>query len=156
MPGAELHLFTGAATYGSVGDKKADAMAVVIKQAESLEGQGVLVRGPVSKTVLIEEFKAARCMLYRGDINETFCLAVGEAQASGVPTVVRDLGSVIERIKDGETGFVAKSDQAFVGNAIALLSDEWLWKSQHNAALKLQRSWLWPDAAERFERLIGN
>ena len=95
-------------------------------------------------------------MLYRGDINETFCLAVGEAQASGVPTVVRDLGSVIERIKDGETGFVAKSDQAFVGNAIALLSDEWLWKSQHNAALKLQRSWLWPDAAERFERLIGN
>ena len=156
VPGTELHLFTGAATYGSVGDKKADAMAVVIKQAESLEGQGVRVRGPVSKSVLIEEFKAARCMLYRGDINETFCLAVGEAQASGVPTVVRDLGSVVERIKDGETGFVAKSDLAFVGNAIALLSDEALWKSQHNAALKLQRSWLWPDAAKRFEQLIGN
>ena len=57
MPGAEFHLFTGAATYGSVGDKKADAMAAVIKQAESLEGQGIKVRGPVSKSVLIEEFK---------------------------------------------------------------------------------------------------
>jgi len=156
VPGAEFHLFTGAATYGSVGDKKSDAMAAVIQQAKSLSGQGVRVRGPVSKSILIEEFCEARCMLYRGDINETFCLAVGEAQASGVPTVVRDLGSVVERIVDGETGFIAKSDQDFVKNAVALLSNEVLWKSQHEAALKSQRSWLWPNAAARFEQLIEN
>jgi glycosyltransferase involved in cell wall biosynthesis len=154
--GAELHLFTGAATYGSVGIKKADAMAAVIKQAESLFDQGVRVRGPVSKSILIEEFCEARCMLYRGDINETFCLAVGEAQASGVPTVVRDLGSVVERIVDGKTGFVAKSDQDFVTNAIDLLSNEALWKSQHEASLKSQRSWLWSNSASRFEQLIEN
>jgi glycosyltransferase involved in cell wall biosynthesis len=154
--GAELHLFTGAATYGSVGIKKADAMAAVIKQAESLFDQGVRVRGPVSKSILIEEFCEARCMLYRGDINETFCLAVGEAQASGVPTVVRDLGSVVERVVDGKTGFVAKSDQDFVKNAIDLLSNEALWKSQHEASLKSQRSWLWSNSASRFEQLIEN
>jgi glycosyltransferase involved in cell wall biosynthesis len=154
VPGAEFHLFTGAATYGSVGDKNSDAMAAVIKQAESLSGQGVRVRGPVSKSTLIKEFCEARCMLYRGDINETFCLAVGEAQASGVPAVVRDLGAVVERVIDGETGFIAKSDQDFVKNAIALLSNEALWKLQHEAALKSQRSWLWPNAAARFEQLI--
>ncbi len=156
VPGAELHLFTGAATYGSVGYKKSDAMAEVIRQAERLSGQGVRVRGPVTKSILIEEFCKARCMLYRGDINETFCLAVGEAQASGVPTVVRDLGSVVERVIDGETGFVAKSDQDFIKNAVSLLSNDALWKSQHEAALKSQRSWLWPNVATRFEQLIEN
>jgi glycosyltransferase involved in cell wall biosynthesis len=64
------------------------------------------------------------------------------------------LGSVVERVVDGVTGFVAKNDQDFVKNAIALLSNEALWKSQHEAALKLQRSWRWPNAAARFEQLI--
>ncbi len=156
VPGAEFHLFTGATTYGSVGDKKSDAMATVIKQAESLSRKGVRVRGPVSKSILIEEFCKSRCMLYRGDINETFCLAVGEAQASGVPAVVRDFGSVVERVVDGETGFISKSDQDFVKNAVALLTNEALWKTQHETALNLQRSWLWSNAAARFEQLIDN
>ena len=156
VPGAEFHLFTGAATYGSFDDKKSHAMAKVIRQAESLSGQGVRVRGPVTKSILIKEFCKTRCMLYRGDINETFCLAVGEAQASGVPTVVRNLGSVVERVIDGETGFVAKNDQDFIKNAVSLLSNEALWRSQHEAALKSQRSWLWSNAAARFEQLIEN
>lgn len=154
VPSAELHLFTGAATYGAVGDKKADAMADALAQAEQLSDQGVRIRGPVSKPQLIEEFKQARCMLYRGDLNETFCLAVGEAQASGVPAVVRDLGSVVERVKPGETGFIAKTDQAFSSHAIELLSDDALWRAQHLAALAQQGNWRWPDAAARFEQLI--
>jgi len=154
VPGAELHLFTGAATYGSVGESKAAAMNKVIGQAEALSGQGVRVRGPVAKPQLVEEFADARCMLYRGDLNETFCLAVGEAQASGVPAVVRDLGSVVERVIDGETGYVARSDEQFVASAINLLKDDELWQRQHLAALDKQRSWRWPDAAAAFEALL--
>jgi len=154
VPGAELHLFTGAATYGAVGDQKASAMNTVIASADALSGQGVIVRGPVAKSQLIDEFGEARCMLYRGDLNETFCLAVGEAQASGVPTVVRDLGSVVERVIDGVTGRVATSDDQFVTSAINLLTDDDLWRDQHQAALEKQRSWRWPDAAAAFEALI--
>jgi glycosyltransferase involved in cell wall biosynthesis len=154
VPGAELHLFTGAATYGSVGVDKADAMNAVIAQAETLSDQGVVIRGPVAKSQLVTEFAEARCMLYRGDINETFCLAVGEAQASGVPAVVRDLGSVVERVVDGKTGFVGKDDEQFVTAAINLLKDDDLWRRQHHEALKQQRSWRWPDAAAAFEDLI--
>ena len=154
VPGAELHLFTGAATYGSVGESKATAMNKVIAQAEALSEQGVRVRGPVAKSQLVEEFADARCMLYRGDLNETFCLAVGEAQASGVPAVVRDLGSVVERVVDGETGYVARDDEQFVTSAINLLKDDDLWRRQHLAALAKQRSWRWPDAAAAFEALL--
>ncbi len=154
VPGAELHLFTGAATYGSVGDAKAEAMALVLEQAEALEGSGVKIRGPVSKRQLIEEFQSSRCMLYRGDLNETFCLAVGEAQAMGVPAVVENRGSVVERVIDGETGFIATDAPAFAEAAVRLLSDDELWERQHRAALEKQRSWRWPDAAAAFERLI--
>ena len=155
VPEAELHLFTGAATYGSAGDAKADQMAAVLAQADALMHQGVVVRGPVPKSQLIDEFREARCMLYRGDINETFCLAVGEAQAMGVPAVVQKYGSVVERVVDGETGYVADDDRAFAEAAIKLLSDEELWRRQHRTALDKQRSWRWPDAAAAFENLIG-
>ncbi len=154
VPDAEFHLFTGAATYGSVGVDKANPMGRVIAQAEAMADKGVVVRGPVTKAALIEEFRSARCMLYRGDINETFCLAVGEAQAMGVPAVVQDLGSVVERVVDGETGFVRPTDTGFADAAVELLSDEALWQRQHNSALNQQRAWRWPDAARAFEALI--
>ncbi len=153
-PGAELHLFTGAATYGAVGDAKAEAMARVLERAKALEDKGVRIRGPVSKGQLIEEFQSSRCMLYRGDLNETFCLAVGEAQAMGVPAVVERLGSVVERVIDGETGFIANDARGFAEAAVRLLNDDDLWGRQHRAALDKQRSWRWPDAAAAFEKLI--
>lgn len=154
VAGAELHLFTGAATYGSVGDAKAVAMQAVIDKAQALQSQGVVVRGPVAKSQLIDEFRTARVMLYKGDINETYCLAVAEAQALGVPTVVTDLGSMYERVIDGETGTVAQDDAAFSAAAVRLLTDDNHWTRQHIAALAKQRSWTWSDAAERFENLL--
>lgn len=155
VPGAELHVFAGAATYGSVGDKNAVLMEAVLNQARGMEGQGVRLRGPVAKAQLIEELRQSRAMLYRGDINETFCLAVGEAQAMGVPAVVENLGSVSERVIDGETGFVVPHAEAFADAARRLLTDDDLWRRQHSAALEKQRSWRWPQAAAAFEKLLA-
>jgi len=154
VPGAELHLFTGAATYGRVGDGKSAAMDTVLKQAEGLARQGVRLRGPVAKGDLVDEFAEVRCMLYRGDLNETFCLAVGEAQACGVPAVVQALGSVVERVIDGKTGFIAGDDEQFAKWAVDLLRDDDLWRRQHEAAIAEQRRWRWPDAAAAFEALL--
>lgn len=154
VPGAELHLFTGAAVYGAAGDRKGEEMAKVLDKAKALQEKGVRLRGPVPKQALVEEFRQARCMLYRGDINETFCMAVGEAQAMGVPAVVTDLGSMAERVIDGETGFVAADDAAFSRAAVALLTDEALWSRQQAAARAKQRAWRWPDAARAWEALL--
>ena len=154
VPDAELHLFTGAATYGSVGDAKAREMERILDRARSLEGKGVVLRGPVPKAQLIDELRSARAMLYRGDLNETFCLALGEAQALGVPCVVQRLGSTVERVIDGETGFVADTDAQFAEGAVKLLSDPALWQTQHDTALDKQRRWGWPEAAAAFEELI--
>jgi glycosyltransferase involved in cell wall biosynthesis len=154
VPGAELHVFSGSATYGSVGDAKSQAMQKVLDQARALADKGVVLRGPVPKAQLLEELREARVLLYRGDLNETFCLAVGEAQAMGVPSVVEDLGSMCERVIDGMTGFVADSSENFSTSACRLLLDDNLWQTQHRAALKLQRRWGWSEAAQEFEKLI--
>lgn len=153
-PEAELHIFSGPATYGDFGQAKAAQMEKIFDQARGLAGQGVVLRGPVPKNQLIEELRQARVMLYRGDENETFCLAVGEAQALGVPTIVQPIGSVVERVIDGETGFVTASDTAFADAAVKLLGDDRLWQAQQTKALKKQRSWGWPEAAQAFEELV--
>ena len=154
VAGAELHVFSGAATYGHVGEAKAGEMEAVLDRARSMGGQGVRLRGPVPKAALARELRAARVMLYRGDLNETFCLAVGEAQAMGVPAVVENLGSVSERVRDGETGFVAQDRASFADSAAKLLTDDSLWRAQHLAALEKQRRWRWPQAAAAFEALL--
>ncbi len=129
-------------------------MAAVLERARALSGEGVVLRAPVPKGDLVAELTGARVMLYRGDPGETFCLAVAEAQAVGLPAVVRPIGCVAERIVDGETGFVAADDADFAARAVALLSDDALWRRQQAAALARQRGWSWDDAAAAFEALI--
>jgi glycosyltransferase involved in cell wall biosynthesis len=93
-------------------------------------------------------------MLYRGDVGETFCLALAEAQALGVPAVVTPLGSVGERVADDVSGRVADNDDAFVEAAIAVLRDDALWRRWHLGALAGQRGLSWDEVAARYEALI--
>ncbi len=154
VPGAELHVFSGAKTYGEAGDRKSQQMARVLEKAASMAGQGVRLREPVQKEALIDELRLSRVMLYKGDINETYCLAVAEAQAMGVPAVVQNFGSMPERVRHGETGFVAADDDAFALAARRLLSDDALWQTQRARAFETQRQWRWDNAAAAFEMIM--
>ena len=75
-------------------------------------------------------------------------------QAAGVPAVVQRIGSVVERVIDGETGVIADDDRAFAKAAVDLLNDDAAWRRFHAAALQEQSKWGWADAARSFERLI--
>jgi glycosyltransferase involved in cell wall biosynthesis len=149
VPAAELHVFSGAATYGG---RKAAEMAPILERARATPG--VAVHEPVAKEQLVRELAASRVMLYRGDEGEVFCLALGEAQTVGIPCVVGTLGNVAERIIEGETGFVGRDEAAFVRHAIALLTDDALWRRQNEAAWAKQRGLSWDVAAAEFEKLI--
>ena len=153
-PAAELHVYSGMATYGAYGASRADAMRPVLEKAAAMAARGVVLKEPVAKEALAHALGAARVLLYRGDPGETFCLAVGEAQAVGVPAVVQDIGCVAERLVDGVTGFVAPDDEIFAGQAIRLLTDDVLWQGQSASCVARQRGWGWDDAAAAFETLI--
>jgi glycosyltransferase involved in cell wall biosynthesis len=69
----------------------------------------------------------------------------------GVPVVTEGLGSLRERLRDGETGFVAVGQAAFAEAAIRLLQDDELWLRQHRAALATQRGLAWEEVAGIWE-----
>ena len=154
VPNAELHIYSGAATYGSYGANRAATMNKIFQNALKMQNKGVFLHEPVSKKELANVLLKTRVLLYRGDPEETFCLSVGEAQAAGVPVVVKDIGCVSERIIDNETGFLAHDDDTFVEKTIKLFIDDKLWQKFSSASLAQQRSWGWEDAAGAFEELF--
>jgi glycosyltransferase involved in cell wall biosynthesis len=152
VPQAELHIYAGAAVYGGAGATEIDT---ILARADALRDAGVHRHDPVGREALVEVLSGARAMLYRGDPGETFCLALAEAQAMGVPAVVTPLGAVGERVADGKSGRVAESDDAFVEAAIAVLRDDALWRRWHLGALATQRGLSWDEVAAGYEALIG-
>ncbi len=95
-------------------------------------------------------------MLYRGDPGETFCRAVAEAQALGVPAVAQPIRLAARaRARRRDRRFVAGDDESFVRHAIALLRDDALWRRQHEAALELQRGLSPDEVAQRFEAFLA-
>ena len=154
VPGAELHIYAGPAVYTGLPTIRAREMEAVLARADALGDFGVCRFAPLGREALAAALSESRVMLYRGDPGETFCLALAEAQAMGVPAVVTPLGSVCERIIDGVSGRVARNDDDFVAAAVAVLRDDQLWRCWHLAALKHQRGLGWDAVAARYEALI--
>lgn len=152
VPNAELHIFSGPQVYGATGQRAA-GMRAALADAEANAAHGVVIRTPVTKAILARELAQARTLLYLGDPGETFCLAVAEAQAMGVPAVVRPVGSVGERVVHGETGFVEEDPGDFADRAVRLLTDDDLWLRQSANALSRRDALSWPKSAALFRAL---
>jgi glycosyltransferase involved in cell wall biosynthesis len=155
VPQAELHIYAGPKVYRALGAKRAGEMEAVLARADGLADRGVRRFTPVGREALAARLAAARVMLYRGDMGETFCLSLAEAQAMGVPAVVTPLGAVAERVTEGVSGRVAPGEEDFAEAAIAVLRQDDLWRRWHVGALEHQRGLSWDAVAARFEALIG-
>lgn len=155
VPGAELHLYgirDYAYRYGEPWEETESRLGQFVPDDFPATARASLrPHPPATRDELWEAMRRARVMLYGGHRVEAFCLAVAEAQALGVPAVVRPIAVLPERVRDGLTGFVASDDEAFARHAIDLLADDALWHAQHEAALRLQQGWSWDQMAARFE-----
>jgi glycosyltransferase involved in cell wall biosynthesis len=155
VPQAELHIYAGAAVYGGAATKHAQQMSEVLSRADALRDAGVYRHAPIGRDALVDVLAGTRAMLYRGDPGETFCLAVAEAQAMGVPAVIQPFGSLGDRVRDSVSGRVAPNDDAFVEAAIAVLRDDDVWRRWHGGALETQRGLSWDEVAASFEALMA-
>ena len=114
----------------------------------------VVVHPTAPRATLIEAMRAARVMLYLGHKCEAFCMSLAEAQALGVPAVIAPISALPERVIDGVTGFHHANPGAFARAAVRLLMDDALWRSQHEAELKLQQGLTLDEYVRRFEAAI--
>ena len=155
VPAAELHVYglrDYTYRYGDPWEETAQRLGQFLPGDLSPAARSSLrPHPPAPREELWTAMRRARVMLYGGHRVESFCLSVAEAQALGVPAVVRPITVLPERVRDGVTGFVAPDDEAFARQAIALLTDDGLWRAQHEAALRLQQGWSWDQMAARFE-----
>jgi len=152
VPQAQLHIYAGEAVYGAVREPRMDK---ILERAGELAPYGIRRFAPVARMQLAAALSGARVMLYRGDPGETFCLALAEAQAMGLPAIVQPLGSAPERVIDDVTGRVAADDDVFAMAAAAVLRDDDLWRRWHLGALAKQSGASWDSVAVRFEALMG-
>jgi glycosyltransferase involved in cell wall biosynthesis len=155
LPHAELHIFSGWKTYGAWGEQVRSRMQAEIDYAHSRSESNIIVRDVLPKRDLFLEMQQGRAMFYKGDRSETFCLAVAEAQAMGLPAVVCDLGSMKERVVHEQTGFVAKDDNEFVDYALKVLTDDELWNRLRNYALEHGKELTWSRSAKAFMELTN-
>jgi glycosyltransferase involved in cell wall biosynthesis len=149
-PEAELHVFAGWKTYGAWGKSVKNRMQTEIEYASRFAENKIIIRDVIPKHELFKEMKQGRAMFYRGDRAETFCLAVAEAQALGLPAVVCDLGSMKERVQDGVTGFVSKNDAQFIKSALSLLTDDKLHQLMSSNSINYYADINWRRSANLF------
>ncbi len=154
VPGATLTVYSGAATYQLTG-AAARAQEALQARADTWARHGITLADPLPRRELVAALRRHRVLLYLAPEPETFSLAVAEAQALGLPAVVRPLGALAERVAPGESGLHVTDEDSFAEGARQVLTDDSLWRHLRAGALA-RRSLTgdWDDVASRFESLM--
>ena len=152
VPNAKLNVYAGSKTYGG---RHEDLMTNILNDITNLKEESIKVFEPIEKKYLFKKISESRAMLYLGDKGETFCLAVAEAQALGLPCIVKPIGCLAERVKHNLTGEVIMDDTSFVNSAINILTNDKDWSFYRDNCIKLQRDFKWENIAKKYLNLIN-
>ena len=145
VPAAELHLFS----YDTLGDGFSSAVSQ----------PGVFWRGRLPRPVLARELRSAGLMAYPCTFKETFCTAVAEAQAAGLPVVCSTKAALAERVRAGVDGVLVDGDvhtdgfrRSFVDATVDLLHNDSLRTRLGSAAReRASRHYDWDWIATQWE-----
>ncbi len=152
VPNAQLHIYAGYKTYGGRNKNK---ILNIINNIKNLNDNSIKIFEPIPKKLLFKKILNSRAMLYQGDPGETFCLSIAEAQALGIPCVIKPIGCLAERVIDKVTGVVANTDKEFCEGAISILRNDNLWLKYRKNSIRLQRNLKWDDIAKQYLKLIN-
>ena len=154
VPGAALHVYSAAFKRAEAGEALADDLQPLYDRARAGAAHGVTIMAPSGDRDMAKAYAQARVHLYPGSEREMYCSTLAESQAVGVPAVARPVGAVKERFVDRQSGFLAGDDDAFVENAVAMLSDDDAFRAASDIARRGGRSRSWDTAASEFETLF--
>lgn len=151
---AELYVYSAALTRGLTGNQVPAAIKPLFDRAMGLKDKGVVIQRPRADSGMAQAYREARVHLHPGHGDETYCSTLAESQAVGLPAVTRRAAAATERVRDGESGFVAPDDEAFANCAMLLLTADNVFEGRSQDAVAHQRGRGWDDAAADFEVLF--
>jgi glycosyltransferase involved in cell wall biosynthesis len=147
-PTARLKVFSSMINKALLGGEYDEDIADCVAFARLGEEEArVSVHRPMGDADMADEFLSARLHLHAGQPGDMLALGVHEAQAAGVPVVAFPGGATDERLADGETGYIAPDDDAFVNLVTMLIADDNMHASASAAARNRSRKRTWDDAA---------
>lgn len=137
-PAAELDVFSGMGVYGLARDEDEKLYGALYRRIATV---GAVSHGSVRQDGLARALCAARVFAYPNTFEETFCIAVLEAQAAGLPVVTSKKAALAERVTHEVDGFLIDGDPgdpsydgAFLSAVCRLLQDDALWNRMSAAA----------------------
>ena len=80
----------------------------------AIDGQAIRYLGPKSQSEVAVMCQQAKALIFPNRHEEAFGQVIVEAQACGAPVIASATGATSELIRDGETGFLCKTDEDFV------------------------------------------
>jgi len=157
-PEAELHIYSAALSQ-AIDTGEADAkIAAVYEGIVGAADKGIRVKKPLPDPDMARVYEEAKVHLYPVISGETYCGTLAESQACGLPAVVNasggEAGVAGARVRNGQTGYLAPDDSAFINLTGEILAeDSGMYRTLHRDALTLQRQRSWQTAAIEFEAL---
>lgn len=103
---------------------------------------------------LINDLKNSRLMLVPGHKAELFCLAAEEARELCLPIVTLGIGSLKERVRHNETGFIAKNKDQFAKYALDLFNDNDLCMQMKKNLYKIRNTNNWVNSCNLFLNVL--
>ena len=109
-------------------------------------------------SIMANVYGTAKLHLYPAIKMEMYGNTLAESQATGLPALVRttdqSAGAIAERVCNGQSGYIAPDDPAFVNLVAEILAESsGIYRSLHKDALALQRQRSWQVVATEFEAL---
>ncbi len=157
-PNAELHVYSAVLRRALNAGAADEPLREVYDEIVAARGDKMTVQRPLPDPEMADVYAHARVHLYPVNAREMYASTLAESQAAGLPALVRATGGasaqLLERVKNGMTGYFAPDDDAFVNLTVALLDpDGAVYRNLAREARSLQRTRGWNDAAIEFESL---
>lgn len=122
----------------------------IIDYSDKLKSNNIFLRKIGSRSEMIDELKEYRALTYIGHKSDIFTLTCEESVKLCLPLVTFGIGSISDRVKHYETGFLVKNDQEFADYTIKLLNDDKFYLQLKKKMYKARHENNWSDIADQW------
>ncbi len=127
----------------------------LIEYNSKLASKNIFLRKILSRDEMIDELNNYRLLAYLGHKSDIFTLTAEEAIKLCLPVVTFGIGSLSERVKHNETGFIARNDQEFADYTIKLLSNDNFYLDIKKKMFEKRKMNTWNKIADEWINFFG-
>ena len=124
---AQLHIYSASLSLGKVTPEGGNRIKDLLSMVGNPENSGISIKLPMPDRDMARIYGEAKLHFYPAIETEIYGSTLSESQATGLPALLLaskgDTGSVAESICNGQSGYIAPDNTAFINLAAQILSE---------------------------------